>query len=247
MNTIIEATPEVAIQLQKGRYGLFFETPPQLSFHSVSLILRCTMDAKVRQKIENSSQRKVINLGRTRAEEISNADICRGKIVHKALKDYFEKQTISEEDITPTNQGFIQALNPIVSAIKQEDCYAVEEYACHPPLGYACRLDFRGLWGGEHTIMELKTSTKGMPQEWLEDKILQAIAARMAHNYIFPHNPVSQVMVVNAFYTPSIPPGTNCYIIKGQELEIYEEKWLERLRKFEPYRSEIYPTAAHNF
>lgn len=243
MINTMPVVPNITSNLKKGRYGSYYETPEK-SFYSVTAVLRHTMDSAVREKIENAAQRKIDTLGKQRAYELSAADVCRGNAVHNALREYFQDGEINVE---PIHQGFIQALEPILSGIRSEDCLGVEEYACHPPLGYACRMDLRCLWGGVHTIVELKTSSKGMPQAWLGEKILQVAAERMAFNYFASGSPVEQVMVINAFSSDGVSPGTNIYIIKGRELEAYEEEWLARHKKFESLRDEICPTPAYNF
>lgn len=241
--------PEPKLRTVPGKYGPVVETNTG-SFYSVTTILRVTRLPETSQRILDAGHRNVESYGKEKAKTFSAQDLTRGTAIHGALKQYFEDRKLPL-NLDPEHQEFGEALQPLIVGVDPQNLLGVEEYVCHDVYGYASRLDFRALWGGVHTVFELKTSFRSLPELWLTDKILQAVASSMAIEYMYKQ-PVPRVVLINTFSTPlespkRFPPGLNCFLIEGEKMDHYRQEWLARLEQFKQMETDLLPTPARFF
>ena len=241
--------PEQKFGSFEGKYGPVIKTNAG-SFYSVTTILRMTRPPETTRRILNAGHRSVETYGKEQAKAYSDQDSTRGTEVHGALKQYFEDWKLPL-NLESQYQEFGEALQPIIAGVSPQDLLGVEEYVCHDRHGYASRLDFRALWGGVHTVFELRTSFRSLPEDWLLDKILQAIACAIAVEYMYEQK-VPRVVLINTFSTPPaspkrIPHGLNCFLVEGEKMDYYRQEWMKRLEQFKRMDINLLPTPAQFF
>lgn len=97
------------------------------------------------------------------ADALAKASAGRGTAIHSIMEDYLRSGTLPQPDAYPQDwHGFLRALARFLMSydvVPDED--GLERLVAHPELGYAGRLDVRGMLGDRRVLLDLKTNTRG--------------------------------------------------------------------------------------
>ena len=92
---------------------------------------------------------------------------------------------------------------------------------------YAGTIDLIGIFNKKLCIMDYKSSYKKKNMEELEDYFLQCAAYTIAHDWQFNTN-VDSIMIFQVVRNGDFEKN----IINKPELDLYKEKWFDKLEKF---------------
>ena len=190
---------------------------------SVTSILQATKSEEDKASLENWKQR----VGEEEANKIKTEASNRGTSMHSYIEDFL-KGRINESFFESNEQYKNMAKEIIDKGIrgKLEEIYGMET-TLHYPKKYAGTADLIGIYQGQETIIDFKQANKPKRRDYIQDYFLQLGAYTLAHNF---------------FYKTSITSGTillctvdnlfQDFKIEGAELIMYQNLFLERLKKF---------------
>lgn len=182
---------------------------------SVTTILSATADKsaldKWREKVGEEEATKIV-------EQASKI----GTNMHANLENYINKKPI-------VGSFLEQALTKLIinNGLKNVNEVWGIETALYIPNIYAGTSDLVGEHDNKPSIMDFKNSRKEKKKEWIEDYFLQLAAYAMAHDFMFGtkiERGVIMMAVRNIKYQE--------FIIEGDELEEYKNKWLARVNTY---------------
>ena len=109
---------------------------------------------------------------------------------------------------------------------KLEEIYGMET-TLHYPGKYAGTADLIGIYEGKECCVDFKQANRLKKVEYIEDYFLQLGAYTLAHNVVYKTNITLGVILlctVDNFYQE--------FKIEGSELLMYQNLFLERVKKF---------------
>ena len=161
------------------------------------------------------------------ANKIKNEASNRGSSMHLHI-EMFLKNRINESFFEENEQYKNMAKEIIDKGIKGklEAIYGMET-TLHYPEKYAGTADLVGIYQGQETIIDFKQANKPKKTDYLQDYFLQLGAYTLAHNVFYKTSITSGVILLctvdNLFQD---------FKIDGAELIMYQNLFLERLKKF---------------
>ena len=99
---------------------------------------------------------------------------------------------------------------------------------------YAGTADCVGIFDGEETLIDFKTSKKIKRKEWISDYFLQCCAYANAHNVMF-NTEIRQIVILMVDRDLMFKE----FIVKSDEFSFLTEKWKKRLITFKNKYSDI--------
>ena len=188
---------------------------------SVTTILSATSD-----KTALIAWRK--RVGETEANRISTESAGLGTKVHNSLEKYileedwdsFGTNVVSQLAKTMTMEMIDKGLS------KVNEIYGVEVGLLAEGL-YAGTSDAIGMYEGQESIIDFKTSKKIKKREWINDYFMQGCAYALAHNEMFGSD-IKKVAILMVDREGKFQD----FVIEGNEFEEYCHKWSGRLADY---------------
>jgi len=190
---------------------------------SVTSILQATKSEEDKASLENWKQR----VGEEEANKIKTEASNRGTSMHSYIEDFL-KGRINESFFESNEQYKNMAKEIIDKGIrgKLEEIYGMET-TLHYPKKYAGTADLIGIYQGQETIIDFKQANKPKRRDYIQDYFLQLGAYTLAHNFFYKTSITSGIILLctvdNLFQD---------FKIEGAELIMYQNLFLERLKKF---------------
>ena len=190
---------------------------------SVTSILQLTKSEEDKASLENWKQR----VGQEEANKIKTEASNRGTSMHSYIEDFL-KGRINESFFESNEQYKNMAKEIIDKGIigKLEEIYGMET-TLHYPEKYAGTADLIGIYQGQETIIDFKQANKPKRRDYIQDYFLQLGAYTLAHNFFYKTTITSGIILLctvdNLFQD---------FKIEGAELIMYQNLFLERLKKF---------------
>jgi len=197
-----------------------------LNLPSVTNILQFTQSKDKQQGLDKWRER----VGFHEAMEIVQDAAKRGTEMHKVLEKYLNGEgylNLSDEGTKPRLMAheIIQNLGPLKVVYGTEISLTGKNR-------WAGSTDVIGEYDGKPTIIDFKQSNKPKREEWIEDYYYQIAAYSLAHEEHY--GPIDQGLIaictVDGLYQE--------FLMDMQKLDEYENKWLERLERYEKGREE---------
>jgi genome maintenance exonuclease 1 len=197
-----------------------------LNLPSVTNILQFTQSKDKQQGLDKWRER----VGLHEAFEITRQAARRGTEMHKVLEKYINGEgylNLSDEGTKPRLMAheIIQNLGPLKIVYGTEISLTGKNR-------WAGSTDAIGEYDGKPTIIDFKQSNKPKREEWVEDYYYQIAAYSLAHREHY--GPIDQGLIaictVDGLYQE--------FIMDAAKLDEYENKWLERLERYEKRREE---------
>lgn len=199
-------------------YDVAEETLP-----SVTTILSDTDSEEKKASLERWRARE----GKEEAQRITDQSGNRGTIMHSYLEGYLKGQ--NHLNLSPLG---VQA-GGMATKIMEEgifdrltEIWGSEVTLFYPGL-YAGQTDVVGVYEQETAIIDFKQSNKPKKKEWIDNYFCQGAAYAMAHNQIYGTNIMKIVILM---CTPDL--YFQKFIVSGEELKSYAQKWLVRVAQF---------------
>lgn len=214
---------ELSRETSESGYRVY-KSPDGEELTSVTTILDQTKSEESRKALE--SWRK--GVGVRRSTQVTEEAAFRGTLMHKFL----ERTILGENPVPGTNihhkQSAKMAKVIIDNFLKPNlsEAWGLEVNLYYPGL-YAGTTDVVGVYAGEPTICDFKQSNKFKTDERVEDYKYQLSAYILAHDKIYGTE-IKQGVILMC--TVNLEP--QCWVIKGDELESYQDKWWNRIRQF---------------
>tara|TARA_Y100000590_G_C15514048_1_gene936538 strand:- start:156 stop:842 length:687 start_codon:yes stop_codon:yes gene_type:complete len=190
---------------------------------SVTSILNATKSEENKASLELWKQR----VGHDEANRIKSEASSRGTSMHSYIEEFLRGR-INESFFESNAQYKNMAKEIIEKGIKGklEEIYGMETTLYYPEK-YAGTADLVGIYQGRETIVDFKQSNKPKKVDYIQDYLLQLGAYTLAHNVVYKSNITSGVILLctvdNLFQD---------FKIEGAELEMYQNLFLGRLKKF---------------
>tara|TARA_B100001250_G_scaffold74027_1_gene60499 strand:+ start:479 stop:1165 length:687 start_codon:yes stop_codon:yes gene_type:complete len=190
---------------------------------SVTSILNATKSEENKASLELWKQR----VGHDEANRIKSEASSRGTSMHSYIEEFLRGR-INESFFESNTQYKNMAKEIIEKGIKGklEEIYGMETTLYYPEK-YAGTADLVGIYQGRETIVDFKQSNKPKKVDYIQDYLLQLGAYTLAHNVVYKSNITSGVILLctvdNLFQD---------FKIEGAELEMYQNLFLGRLKKF---------------
>ena len=198
-----------------------------LNLPSVTNILQFTQSKDKQQGLDKWRER----VGFHEAMEIVQQAAKRGTEMHKVLEKYINGEgylNLSDEGTKPRLMAheIIQNLGPLKVVYGTEISLTGKNR-------WAGSTDVIGEYNGKPTIIDFKQSNKPKREEWIEDYYYQIAAYSLAHEEHY--GPIDQGLIaictVDGLYQE--------FIMDAVKLDEYENKWLERLERYEKKHEEF--------
>lgn len=123
-------------------------------------------------------------VGEEEAARIAKVATDRGTLIHEYAEDHFNNKPIdySHEpaDVRQMTSDLIKA-----TASGVEEIWGQEQILWSKKYKYAGRVDMVGIWKGQPTIIDFKTSKKVKYDKQIRDYYLQCCAYAVAHNELY--------------------------------------------------------------
>ena len=190
---------------------------------SVTSVLKSTMSEEDKASLELWKER----VGHAQANKIKNEASTRGTSMHSYIEDFLRGR-FNESFFENDEQYKNMAKEIIDKGIngKLEEIYGMET-TLHYPEKYAGTADLVGVYQGQEAIIDFKQANKPKKIDYIQDYFLQLGAYTLAHNVVYKTNITSGVILLctvdNLFQD---------FKIEGAELIMYQNLFLERLKKF---------------
>lgn len=148
-------------------------------YPSVTSVLGMTAPAEKKKSLENWR----VALGASKADAYTKKCGDRGTILHLMLEQYLRGEEISVPGMTHVEQGMF---NGIKMKLKRLDHMVGQEVVLYSDaLEVAGRCDLIGVYKGELSIIDFKSSTNSKSDERIEDYKLQLCMYGLFHNEMF--------------------------------------------------------------
>tara|TARA_B100001105_G_scaffold252943_1_gene245540 strand:+ start:3532 stop:4200 length:669 start_codon:yes stop_codon:yes gene_type:complete len=188
---------------------------------SVTTILSATSD-----KTALIAWRK--RVGDAEANRISTESAGLGTKVHTSLEKYileedwdsFGTNVVSQLAKTMTMEMIDKGLS------KVDEIYGVEVGLLAEGL-YAGTSDAIGMYEGQETVIDFKTSKKIKKREWINDYFMQGCAYALAHNEMFDSD-IKKVAILMVDREGNFQD----FVIEGNEFDEYCQLWSGRLADY---------------
>ncbi len=190
---------------------------------SVTSILSLTKSEEDKASLELWRQR----VGHKEANKIKTEASNRGTSMHSYIEDFLRGRV--NESFFESNEKYKNMAKEIINKGikgKLDEIYGMETTLYYPGK-YAGTADLVGIYNKKETIIDFKQSNKPKKIDYIQDYFLQLGAYTLAHNVVYNTNITSGVILLctvdNLFQD---------FIIEDAELQMYQNLFLGRLKKF---------------
>ena len=190
---------------------------------SVTSILQQTKSDEDKAALKNWIER----VGPTVANKIKNEASATGTSMHSYLEDFLRGRI--NESFFESNEKYKNMAKEIIDKGikgKLEEIYGVETTLVYPEK-YAGTADLIGVYQGKSVVIDFKQANKIKKNEYIQDYFLQLGAYTLAHDVV--HGTKMQAGII-LLCTKDILFQE--FKIEGAELEMYQNLFLGRLKKF---------------
>ena len=190
---------------------------------SVTSILQATKSEEDKASLENWKQR----VGYTQANKIKNEASNRGTSMHSYIEDFLRGR-INESFFESNEQYKNMAKEIIEKGIngRLEEIYGMEETLYYPKQ-YAGTADMIAVFEGKDVVIDFKQSNKPKKIDYIQDYFLQLGAYTLAHDVVHGTKMKAGIILL---CTKDILFQE--FKIEGVELEMYQNLFLGRVKKF---------------
>ena len=190
---------------------------------SVTTILSATKSEEEKAAIKNWQER----VGFKEANRIKTEASSRGTSMHSYIEDYLRGR-INESFFESNEQYKNMAKEIIEKGIKGklEEIYGIEETVFYPEK-YAGTADLIGKFMGQEVCIDFKQSNKPKKSDYIQDYFLQLGAYTLAHDVV--HGTKMKAGVILLCTVDNLYQE---FKIEGAELEMYQNLFLGRVKKF---------------
>ena len=190
---------------------------------SVTSILQQTKSDEDKAALKNWIER----VGPAVANKIKNEASATGTSMHSYLEDFLRGRI--NESFFESNEKYKNMAKEIIDKGikgKLEEIYGVETTLVYPEK-YAGTADLIGVYQGKSVVIDFKQANKIKKNEYIQDYFLQLGAYTLAHDVV--HGTKMQAGII-LLCTKDILFQE--FKIEGAELEMYQNLFLGRLKKF---------------
>ncbi len=190
---------------------------------SVTSILQATKSEEDKAALENWKRR----IGHREANKIKTEASSRGTSMHTYIEDYLRGR-VNESFFESNEQHKTMAKEIIEKGLKGklEEIYGMEETLYYPGQ-YAGTADLICEYSGKKVICDFKQSNRPKKVEYIQDYFLQLGAYTLAHDVVYKTKMNAGIILLctvdNLFQE---------FTIDGAELEMYQNLFLGRVKKF---------------
>ena len=190
---------------------------------SVTTILSATKSEEEKAALANWKER----VGFKEANRIKTEASSRGTSMHSYIEDYLRGR-INESFFESNEQYKNMAKEIIEKGIdnKLDEIYGIEETLYYPEQ-YAGTADLIGVYQGNDVVIDFKQSNKPKKTDYIQDYFLQLGAYTLAHDVVHGTKMKAGIILL---CTKDILFQE--FKIEGAELEMYQNLFLGRVKKF---------------
>ena len=190
---------------------------------SVTTILSATKSEEEKAALANWRER----VGFKEANRIKTEASSRGTSMHSYIEDYLRGR-INESFFESNEQYKNMAKEIIEKGIdnKLDEIYGIEETLYYPEQ-YAGTADLIGVYQGNDVVIDFKYSNKPKKTDYIQDYFLQLGAYTLAHDVVHGTKMKAGIILL---CTKDILFQE--FKIEGAELEMYQNLFLGRVKKF---------------
>ena len=190
---------------------------------SVTTILSATKSEEEKAALANWRER----VGFKEANRIKTEASSRGTSMHSYIEDYLRGR-INESFFESNEQYKNMAKEIIEKGIdnKLDEIYGIEETLYYPEQ-YAGTADLIGIYQGNDVVIDFKQSNKPKKTDYIQDYFLQLGAYTLAHDVVHGTKMKAGIILL---CTKDILFQE--FKIEGAELEMYQNLFLGRVKKF---------------
>ena len=190
---------------------------------SVTSILQATKSEEDKASLENWKKR----VGYTQANKIKTEASNRGTSMHSYIEDFLRGR-INESFFESNEQYKNMAKEIIEKGIngRLEEIYGMEETLYYPKQ-YAGTADMIAVYEGKNVVIDFKQSNKPKKIDYIQDYFLQLGAYTLAHDVVHGTKMKAGIILL---CTKDILFQE--FKIEGVELEMYQNLFLGRVKKF---------------
>ena len=190
---------------------------------SVTTILSATKSEEEKAALANWRER----VGFKEANRIKTEASSRGTSMHSYIEDYLRGR-INESFFESNEQYKNMAKEIIEKGIdnKLDEIYGIEETLYYPEQ-YAGTADLIGVYQGNDVVIDFKQSNKPKKTDYIQDYFLQLGAYTLAHDVVYGTKMKAGIILL---CTKDILFQE--FKIEGAELEMYQNLFLGRVKKF---------------
>jgi len=190
---------------------------------SVTSILSATKSDEEKASLANWKER----VGHVEAEKITKEASARGTSMHSYIEEYLlGRVNLSFFDSNEKHKNMAKEIIEKGIKNKLSEIWGVETTLYYPKK-FAGTCDVVGIWKGCETIIDFKQANKPKKEDYIQDYYLQLGAYTLAHNTVYDTKINLGVILLctvdNLFQE---------FIIEGNELIMYQNLFLGRLKKF---------------
>ena len=190
---------------------------------SVTSVLQATKSEEDKASLENWKQR----VGYTQANKIKTEASSRGTSMHSYIEDFLRGR-INESFFESNEQYKNMAKEIIEKGIngRLEEIYGMEETLYYPEQ-YAGTADMIAVFEGKDVVIDFKQANKPKKTDYIQDYFLQLGAYTLAHDVVHGTKMKAGIILL---CTKDILFQE--FKIEGVELEMYQNLFLGRVKKF---------------
>ena len=110
------------------------------------------------------------------------------------------------------------------------EVWGTEVQLYYPQL-YAGTTDCVGLWKGQESIIDFKTTRKEKKKEWITDYFIQGAAYAAAHNFVYGTN-IRNIVIMMIGWDEDNEGNYQEFVIQGDEFDHYSEQWALKVQAY---------------
>ena len=190
---------------------------------SVTTILSATKSEEEKAALANWRER----VGFKEANRIKTEASSRGTSMHSYIEDYLRGRI--NESFFESNEQYKNMAKEIIEKgvdNKLDEIYGIEETLYYPEQ-YAGTADLIGVYQGNDVVIDFKQSNKPKKTDYIQDYFLQLGAYTLAHDIVHGTKMKAGIILL---CTKDILFQE--FKIEGAELEMYQNLFLGRVKKF---------------
>ncbi|OCW82413.1 hypothetical protein AKH20_03070 [Pelagibacteraceae bacterium GOM-A3] len=190
---------------------------------SVTTILSATKSEEEKAALANWRER----VGFKEANRIKTEASSRGTSMHSYIEDYLRGRI--NESFFESNEKYKNMAKEIIEKgidNKLDEIYGIEETLYYPEQ-YAGTADLIGVYQGNDVVIDFKQSNKPKKTDYIQDYFLQLGAYTLAHDVVHGTKMKAGIILL---CTKDILFQE--FKIEGAELEMYQNLFLGRVKKF---------------
>ena len=193
------------------------------SLPSVTTILSATKSEKDKAALAAWKER----VGHKESERIKNDASRRGTVMHTYLESFLLNK-FNLELIEEDNKAKKMAEEIIDNGLKKNlsEVWGAESTLYYPGK-YAGTCDCAGIYNNRESILDFKQKNKAAREEYIEDYFLQLGAYSLAHNTVY-NSRITQGVILLC----TVDFLFQEFIIEGNQLIEFQNKFLERVEQF---------------